>query len=61
MRTTGFTRDGVYAYDLDESVRFYEGFFGIEGMPSPGFPFPVRWLRVGGLQLHLFQSEDPTP
>jgi YD repeat-containing protein len=21
----------------------------------------VRWLRVGDLQLHLFQSDDPTP
>ena len=33
----------------------------MEEIPAPGFPFPVRWLRVGDLQLHLFQSEDPAP
>jgi catechol 2,3-dioxygenase-like lactoylglutathione lyase family enzyme len=33
----------------------------VEEIPAPGFPFPVRWLRVGDLQLHLFQSEDPAP
>ena len=33
----------------------------MEEIPAPDFPFPVRWLRVGDLQLHLFQSEDPAP
>lgn len=61
MRTKGFTHVSVHAYDLDESVRFYIDFFGMEEIPAPGFPFPVRWLRVGDLQLHLFQSEDPAP
>ena len=32
----------------------------MEEIPRPDF-FPVRWLRVGDLQLHLFQSEDPAP
>ncbi len=31
----------------------------MEGVPVPAFP--VRWLRVGDLQLHLFQTEDPAP
>lgn len=61
MRTTGFTHVSVHAHDLDESARFYESFFGMEEIPSPDFPFPVRWLRVGRLQLHLFQSESPAP
>lgn len=61
MRTNGFTHVSVHAHDLDESVRFYTDLFGMEEIPAPGFPFPVRWLRVGSLQLHLFQSEDPAP
>lgn len=61
MRTTGFTHVSVHAHDLDESVRFYQELFGMEEVPAPGFPFPVRWLRVGDLQLHLFQSGDPAP
>jgi lactoylglutathione lyase len=61
MRATGFTHVSAHAHDLDESVRFYKDLFGMEEIPAPGFPFPVRWLRVGDLQLHLFQSEDPAP
>ena len=61
MRTTGFTHVSVHAHDLDESVRFYQELFGMEEIPAPGFPFPVRWLRVGDLQLHLFQSDGPAP
>ena len=61
MRATGFTHVSVHAHDLEESVRFYKDLFGMEEIPAPGFPFSVRWLRVGDLQLHLFQSEDPAP
>jgi catechol 2,3-dioxygenase-like lactoylglutathione lyase family enzyme len=61
MRTKGFTHVSVHAHDLDESLRFYIDFFGMEEIPAPDFPFPVRWLRVGDLQLHLFQSEEPAP
>ncbi|MCA1715852.1 MAG: VOC family protein [Actinobacteria bacterium] len=61
MTTNGFTHVSVHAHDLDESTRFYQELFGMEEIPAPGFPFPVRWLRVGDLQLHLFQSEDPAP
>jgi catechol 2,3-dioxygenase-like lactoylglutathione lyase family enzyme len=61
MKVTGFTHVSVHAHDLDESVRFYTELFGMEEIPAPGFPFPVRWLSVGDLQLHLFQSDDPAP
>ncbi len=61
MNATGFTHTSVHAHDLDESVRFYKELFGMEEIPAPDFPFPVRWLRLGDLQLHLFQSEDPAP
>jgi lactoylglutathione lyase len=61
VRARGFTHVSVHAYDLAESARFYKELFGMEEIPAPDFPFPVRWLRVGDLQLHLFQSEDPAP
>ncbi|MDP9475925.1 MAG: VOC family protein [Actinomycetota bacterium] len=61
MPTTGFTHVSVHARDLDESARFYKEFFGMEEIPSPDFPFPVRWLRAGGRQLHLSRSEGPAP
>jgi lactoylglutathione lyase len=61
VQVRGFTHVSVHAHDVEESVRFYKDLFGMEEIPAPGFPFPVRWLRVGDLQLHLFQSEDPAP
>ena len=61
MRATGFTHVSIGARDLEESVRFYTDFFGMDEVPSPEFSGPVRWLRVGGLQLHLFQDEGPAP
>ncbi len=57
----GLTHVSVHAYDLEESARFYQELFGVEEIPAPKFPFPVRWFRVGDLQLHLFQSEAPAP
>lgn len=61
MNATGFTHVSVHAHNLEESARFYKDLFGMEEVPAPDFPFPVRWLRVGDLQLHLFLSEDPAP
>lgn len=61
MSARGFTHVSVHAHDLEESARFYKELFGMEEIPAPDFPFPVRWLRVGDLQLHLFQSEGPAP
>ena len=61
MRATGFTHVSIGARDLGESVRFYRDFFGMEEVPSPDFSGPVRWLRVGDLQLHLFHDEGPAP
>ena len=55
MKATGFTHTSIHAHDLDESVRFYEEVFGMEEIPAPDFPFPVRWL------LHLFQSDEAAP
>jgi lactoylglutathione lyase len=46
---------------MEESIRFYTELFGMETLPTPKFGFPVQWLRVGDLQLHLFQRDVPTP
>jgi len=56
LRANGFTHVSVHAYNLDESVRFYTELFEMKEIPAPDFPSPVRWLRVGDLQLHLFKS-----
>ena len=61
MRATGFTHVSIGAADLEESARFYKEFFGMEEVPSPDFSSPVRWLRVGNLQLHLFLDDGPAP
>ncbi len=61
MKARGFTHVSVSAGDMEESVRFYRDFFGMEEVPSPEFSGPTRWLRVGGLQLHLFHDEHPAP
>jgi catechol 2,3-dioxygenase-like lactoylglutathione lyase family enzyme len=50
----------INATDLAESERFYSELFGMTSVPTPNFGFPVRWLRVGELQLHLFaRPSDP--
>lgn len=59
MRATGFTHMSVPARDLEEASRFYKELFGMEEVPAPNLCSPVRWLRVGDLQLHLFQSDAP--
>ena len=61
MRATGFTHVSVGARDLEESARFYKGLFGMEEIPSPDFPSEVVWLRVGDLQLHLFETDETAP
>jgi catechol 2,3-dioxygenase-like lactoylglutathione lyase family enzyme len=59
MRATALNHVSVPALDLEESVRFYEDVLGVEEIPAPNFGFPVRWFRLGDLQLHLFQVSEP--
>ena len=61
MRATRFNHVSVHAFDLEESLRFYMGVFGLERLPSPNFSTHVEWLRIGEQQLHLFKSENPAP
>jgi len=61
MRATGLNHVSVHARDLEESVRFYTEFFGMEKIPTYNFGFPVQYLRLGDLQLHLFERETEAP
>jgi YD repeat-containing protein len=61
MRATGFNHVSVHANDLEESVRFYTEVLGMEKIPTYAFGFPVQYLRLGDLQLHLFQRPESEP
>ena len=51
----------VVAHELEASLRFYEDVFAVERIATPNFGFPVRWLRLGTMQLHLFERPDAAP
>jgi catechol 2,3-dioxygenase-like lactoylglutathione lyase family enzyme len=61
LRAVNFNHVSISARDIDASVRFYTELFGMEWIPSPDFRHRVEWLRLGDLQLHLFQRETPAP
>lgn len=61
MRATGFNHVSIHARNLDESVRFYVELFGMEKIPTYNFAFPVQYLRLGDLQLHLFERDTEAP
>ncbi len=48
----------IVAKNLEESVRFYEEMFGLMRLPTPNFGHPTQWLRVGDLQLHIFERPE---
>lgn len=58
MRALGFNHVSINTRDLEESVRFYSEVFGMEKIPTYNFGFPVQYLRLGDLQLHIFERED---
>ena len=61
MRATGFNHVSLVAHDLERSVRFYTEIFGMEKIATYTFAFPVQYLRLGDLQLHLFERDAPAP
>jgi catechol 2,3-dioxygenase-like lactoylglutathione lyase family enzyme len=60
-RAVGVNHVSIVAHDLDESERFYVEVLGLEPVPTPTFAFPVRWLKAGELQVHLFARPDAPP
>jgi YD repeat-containing protein len=61
MRATGFNHASVHARNLEQSVRFYVELFGMEPIPTYNFAFPVQYLRLGNLQLHIFERDSEAP
>jgi lactoylglutathione lyase len=61
MRAVRINHVSIAARDLEKSTQFYEGLFSMERIPTPTFAEPVQWLRVGDMQLHLFQYDGPAP
>jgi catechol 2,3-dioxygenase-like lactoylglutathione lyase family enzyme len=61
VRATGLNHVSVSARDLGESVDFYVDLFGMERIATPNFGFPVQWLRLGELQLHVFERPGEAP
>lgn len=57
MAATGINHVTIPTRDLDESERFYVELVGAERIVAPNFGTPVRWLRIGGVQIHL--RHDP--
>lgn len=61
MRVKGLNHVSVNALDLETSLRFYEEVFGLERLPTYSFAFPTQFMRLGQLQLHVFQRDDAVP
>jgi lactoylglutathione lyase len=61
VRATGFNHVSIHARDREDSVRFYTEVFGMEKIPTYNFAFPVQYLRLGDLQLHLFERQTDAP
>jgi len=61
MSATGINHVSVHAADLDASEEFYSELFGVTRLPTPDFGYPVRWLKVGRTQLHLFNRAAEAP
>jgi catechol 2,3-dioxygenase-like lactoylglutathione lyase family enzyme len=61
VRAIGFNHVSIHARNLEESVRFYVEVLGMEPIPTYNFAFPVQYLRLGDLQLHLFERDSDAP
>jgi catechol 2,3-dioxygenase-like lactoylglutathione lyase family enzyme len=58
VAATGINHVTIVTRDLDEGERFYGELIGATRLPSPNFGTPVRWLRVGDVQIHMLQGES---
>ncbi|HVV91371.1 MAG TPA: VOC family protein [Solirubrobacterales bacterium] len=61
MEATGFNHVSINAIDLEESVSFYVTVLGLERIPTYNFAFPTQYLRLGDLQLHIFERPTSAP
>jgi catechol 2,3-dioxygenase-like lactoylglutathione lyase family enzyme len=56
VAAVGINHVSIPTRDLDEAERFYTELVGAERVLSPNFGAPVRWLRIGDVQIHLLQD-----
>jgi catechol 2,3-dioxygenase-like lactoylglutathione lyase family enzyme len=61
VRITSLNHVSISAIALEESVRFYTKVFGMECIPTYTFSFPTQYLRLGDVQLHLFERPTTAP
>jgi YD repeat-containing protein len=59
MRAQGLNHVSIPVPDVDVARSWWMEVFDLEPLPAPNFGMPVRWLRLGDFQLHLYQSEQP--
>lgn len=60
MKATRINHLAISTSDLEASLEFYMGIFGLEKIPTYNFGIPCQYLRVGDQQLHIFQVPDET-
>ena len=53
-----YTHVSIPTRDADRAAGWYQELFGLEELAAPNFGFPVRWFRIGDLQLHLYQRNE---
>jgi catechol 2,3-dioxygenase-like lactoylglutathione lyase family enzyme len=58
MRVTGLNHVSISSVDVEESVRFYTEVLGLERIDTYTFAFPTQYMRLGDVQLHVFQREE---
>jgi catechol 2,3-dioxygenase-like lactoylglutathione lyase family enzyme len=61
MTATSLNHVSISASHLQESVDFYVELFGLQPVPTPNFGLPVQWMRIGDLQVHLFERPGAAP
>jgi lactoylglutathione lyase len=59
MRAQGLNHVSIPVPDVDAALSWWSELLGMEPLPAPNFGMPVRWLRLGEFQLHLFESAQP--
>lgn len=58
MAAKGINHLSIPAVKLEESVRFYREFFGLEPIPTYNFGFRTQYLRCGAQQIHVFELPE---
>lgn len=53
-----YTHVSIPTRDADRAALWYQKLFGLEELAAPNFGSPVRWFRIGDLQLHLYQRNE---